>query len=92
MLQKQYIRSEDIYRFLIKVKSGAGETAQWVKCECEEHSADKQHQCGTHLEEQCLGGRDRDPGASYLPRLAKLGSSGFRLPQYIKWKESKEDT
>lgn len=42
MLQKQYIRSEDIYRFLIKVKSGAGEMAQWVKCEYEEHSADKQ--------------------------------------------------
>lgn len=45
MLQKQDIRSEDIYRFLIKVKSGAGEMAQWVKCEYAEHSADKQHLC-----------------------------------------------
>lgn len=41
MLQKQYVRSEDIYRFLIKVKPGAGEMAQWVKCEYEEHSAAK---------------------------------------------------
>ena len=63
MLQKQYIRSEDIYRCLIKVKSGAGEMAQWVKCEYE-HSTDKQHLCKcwtgvvAHLEEQCLGGRD----------------------------------